>query len=312
MSKRQRLQNSSNKFYMYQIINERVFVHHYFRFLELEEEQVTNNGSSNSFDLTHSLIQLAGLIKKFNNYLRFVIEKYKTLNRPNYFDLNKSILSNNDLTCLIDNKLNTDSIDSYEALNADMLNALNQFDLILNNNLFSKLNMASAGANKQSNVLNLLNTFLDLIQLRLPNQWPADCALTAVHMSPLAAHYSSQTYLYEYVYEYACKLFEQFKAKRDAFQISEQLLLQLHENVLESKIDVQSVIQTNRFVNSIQHINPDRLFGKFEEYAECVHKYLPQIRHNNQYLLFHYIWTMQVQYMAPFFNYLCDFYSPID
>ena len=165
---------------------------------------------------------------------------------------------------------------------------------------------------KPASLLTSFSTFLDLIQIRLPN--PSSATANQL-LSPLTAHYSAQTYLYEYVYEYAAKLFEQFKTKRDHFQISEQLLLQLHEDILAAKTSPYGLLsgqQSSRFIAAIQHVNPDRLFSKFEEYAECVHKYLPQIRHNNQYLLFHYIWTMQVQYMAPFFNYLCDFYTPTD
>ena len=119
----------------------------------------------------------------------------------------------------------------------------------------------------------------------------------------LPARFSSHTYLYEYVFEFVAALFEQFKSKRDHFQISEQLLLDLHDSVLAKSHGGGEVIG--------RVVDRDALFGKFEEYAECVHKYLPQIRQNNQFLLFHYIWTMQVQYMAPFFNFLCDSYQPM-
>jgi hypothetical protein len=156
-------------------------------------------------------------------------------------------------------------------------------------------------------MLCLLNNYLDTIQLRLPNK----ISFENPHVSPLPAHYSANTYLYEYVYEYTSIIFEQFKSKRDQFKISESLLLQLHKKIISEKFKLSSSNQ-NQFVESIEKIDPDRLFSKFEEYAECVHKYLPQIRHNNQYLLFHYVWTMQVQYMAPFFNYLCDFYPPVE
>ena len=56
----------------------------------------------------------------------------------------------------------------------------------------------------------------------------------------------------------------------------------------------------------------DLILTKFELYAEFVHRYLPQIRQHNKYLLFHYIWTMQVRYLTPFFNYICDLYQAYD
>ena len=104
-------------------------------------------------------------------------------------------------------------------------------------------------------------------------------------------------------------MFEQFKSKRDHFQISEKLLLELHYSIIEKN---DQNVDNNMFIEMIKNLDRDKLFSKFEEYAECVHKYLPQIRQHNQYLLFHYIWTMQVQYLGPFFNYLCDFYPSIN
>ncbi len=124
-------------------------------------------------------------------------------------------------------------------------------------------------------------------------------------ISPIISHYSASIYVYLYIFDYFNQLFEQFKSKRDHFQISEKLLLELHYAILDGK----SGESGDRFVERINQLDRDQLFGKFEEYAECVHKYLPQIRQHNQYLLFHYIWTMQVQYLAPFFNHLCDSYE---
>ena len=133
------------------------------------------------------------------------------------------------------------------------------------------------------------------------------------YYSPMNIHYSANTYVYIYIYEFFNALFEQFKSKRDHFQINEQLLLKLHTQILKrGNLDSESCeVLNDKFINAIKLIDNDRLLSQFEEYAECVHKYLPQIRQHNQYLLFHYVWTMQVQYLAPFFNYLCDFYPPL-
>lgn len=315
-SPRKMAQNS--RFYLFNFINEKIFMHHYFRFLEIEEESTFENELENSFDAT--LLNLINLLKKFNNYLKFVLEKYKCLNQPNYFDLNKSILSINELKFLFGANFGIEFRMLFDLMNRDIGKALNDFNIILNNNLINKLHPNSNGLVKlkeiqvlkqnqhyPANLLGFFNTFLDTIQIRLPN----NTSLTNLQLSPLPAHYNANTYLYEYVYEYASIIFEQFKSKRDQFKISESLLLQLHKQVLSEKFS-PLLNNQNRFVAAIEQIDPDRLFSKFEEYAECVHKYLPQIRHNNQYLLFHYVWTMQVQYMAPFFNYLCDFYPAVE
>lgn len=109
----------------------------------------------------------------------------------------------------------------------------------------------------------------------------------------------------EYLTDFFQILFDQFKSKRDHFKMNEQVLIEIHDKVLRCNENLNLLL-----ANQETHIDISAaLLSKFEFYAECVHKYLPQIRQQNQYLLFHYIWTMQVQYFAPFFNYICDLYK---
>lgn len=264
------------------------------RFLEIEEDHNLENASVDR-TLTHLISQL----KKFSNYLNFILDKYNDLNQPNYFDMNKPILSQGELKSMFQTNFNFDVFATYELVTNDIKLACLHFSDILTSNLVNKQPKKTPASLVAS-----LSTFLDTIQLRLPN---TACS-SNMQISPLPAHYSANTYLYEYVHEYASVIYDQFKTKRDQFKISEALLLQLHKKVLMEKFASANASNPNLFVSAIEQINPDQLFSKFEEYAECVHKYLPQIRSKNQYLLFHYFWTMQVQYMAPFFNYLCDFY----
>lgn len=269
----------------------------FIRFLEIEED---NNLENASVDIT--LIYLINQLNKFSNYLNFILDKYKDLNQPNYFDMSKPILSLGELKSMFQTNFNFDIFSAYELVTDDIELACRNFNDILTCNLVDKQQKKTPYS-----LVGSLNTFLDIIQLRLPN---ITCS-NNIQISPLPAHYSADTYLYEYVHEYASAIYDQFKTKRDQFKISEALLLQLHKKVLTEKF-ASNTCNSNRFVCAIEQIDPDQLFSKFEEYAECVHKYLPQIRSKNQYLLFHYFWTMQVQYMAPFFNYLCDFYSPTE
>lgn len=109
----------------------------------------------------------------------------------------------------------------------------------------------------------------------------------------------------DYLTDFFQILFDQFKSKRDHFKMNEQVLIEIHEKVIRCNENLNLLL-----ANQENHIDISAaLLSKFEFYAECVHKYLPQIRQHNQYLLFHYIWTMQVQYFAPFFNYICDLYK---
>jgi len=242
--------------------------------------------------------------------LSFVLEKYNDLNRPNYFDLSKPILSHTELKSIYFSNFSSHMFSFHELINTDIKLACKDFNNILVSKLVNKLQIQTR---TPASLIALLNTFLDTIQLRLPSTTTTTILRNELHISPLPAHYGANTYLYEYVHEYASIIYDQFKTKRDQFKISETMLLQLHKKVLLEKFGPCAVSgNKNHFVELIERIDSDRLFSKFEEYAECVHKYLPQIRHKNQYLLFHYVWTMQVQYMAPFFNYLCDFYLPIE
>ncbi|CAF1022984.1 unnamed protein product [Brachionus calyciflorus] len=125
----------------------------------------------------------------------------------------------------------------------------------------------------------------------------------SLQFRPLFSNDSNNNRLFnEYLNDFFQILFEQFKAKRDHFKMNEQVLIDIHEKVVQSNENLNMILMNDIDISAA-------LLSKFEMYAECVHKYLPQIRQYNQYLLFHYIWTMQVQYLAPFFNYICDMYK---
>lgn len=322
-----------NKFYIFHFLNKRMFMHHFFRFLELND---TNESVNDSYSVKF-ICNTIELLHKFIKYLiNNVIDEYKTLNRPNYFLPNKKILNTDDYNMHLNKYIN--SVFMIQncmnerlsmLLSGDLKQALKKLELTTSG-LVNKLK-TSSNSSSLTNNLNYLNAFLDSCQIRLNTstvlQHPGSPMSSSmgfvnanhVSFSPLVYHYSSQTYVYEYIYDFFNLLFEQFKSKRDHFQISENLLLNLHDQILLNNtagvVNSGSVIgnsDNNKFIRSIKNIDRDRLLSKFEEYAECVHKYLPQIRQHNQYLLFHYVWTMQVQYLAPFFNYLCDFYNPIN
>ena len=134
----------AGKYYLFNFINERMFMHQFFRFVELDDEA----DNVCSFDFNFSLLSLVNLLKKFSGYLRFVLDKYKTLNRPNYFDLNKPILSASEHKCLLRNNFSYDLSGVGDLLCQDMVAALAEFDLVLNNSLFNKLQQNASGLAK--------------------------------------------------------------------------------------------------------------------------------------------------------------------
>jgi hypothetical protein len=360
----------TRKIYLFNFLSQRQFVQHFFRFFELNKFNLDSNNDyhkdKNKAELTSlTLSFLFDLTLKFSVYIRFVLEKYKTLNKPNYFSLNdqaKTILSSHEYQLFLNRQFSSSSqveTEFIQLVNDDLVNALVKFENVLNVSLLKKL--TKNGKSDLNTNLKVFDQFLDVIHVRFGNINNLTSAIqisspllinddemktkqensktlenlmnltvekrqslaqnqppvSSKYYSPLMSHYSANTYVYIYIYEFFNALFEQFKTKRDNFQINEKLLLKLHTQILEredliiSDDPVASQILNDKFINAIKLIDKDCLLSQFEEYAECVHKYLPQIRQHNQYLLFHYVWTMQVQYLAPFFNYLCDFYPPL-
>lgn len=230
-------------------VHNRVLLHHYLRYFDLNHQTIRE-------DLISNLDQLSKFYVNFSSYLRTqVLSKHNSLNKPNYFNLNSDICVSSDPSCELD------TLDSLLVKSEQYFKKPARAD-------FGKLQCTYLSRPRETN--------------RLFNQ---------------------------YLIDFFQILFEQFKSKRDHFKINEQVLIEIHEEVIRS----------NENLNYIFYENTDNdidvsggLLSKFEMYAECVHKYLPQIRQHNQYLLFHYIWTMQVQYLAPFFNYICDLYKAYD
>ena len=340
----------TTKIYLFNFLSERMFRHHFYRFFELNKFnlEITNEKEqtfSNKSLLTNSTLNfLFDLTLKFSVYMRFVLEKYKTLNKPNYFSLNRTITSSNEYQLFLNkNFSNSSQMESEFVLlvNEDLINSFVKFENVLNESLIKKLKKNDLKSN-----LKIFDQFLEIMHFRFGNlnnltsmQMSSPLLIdnsiataqklktlevlmnlsengpnnSSKYYSPLNTHYSANTYVFIYINEFFNALFEQFKSKRDNFQINEQLLIKLHTQILKKDTldDKLCDILEDKFINAIKMIDKDRLLSQFEEYAECVHKYLPQIRQHNQYLLFHYVWTMQVQYLAPFFNYLCDFYPPL-
>jgi hypothetical protein len=278
-----RQQFKSSKMYIFDFVNERMFTHHFYRFFELNKFE---EPKSSSLAIPH----LFALLNKFSIYMRFVLDKYRTLNKPNYFNMSRAILSADEYELYLSKNIGSD-LDVTDALCKSFL----KFESILSSNL-SKLN---PGANMLVS-LNQLDSFLDSIQIRFSNNLNnlqlsspillnstinlelktletllehknelynhpgsprSPNGVTTKYFSPFGLHYSSNTYVYLYVYEFFNALFEQFKSKRDHFQISEQLIVNLHESILNSKRD-----DDDKFIEVIKNIDKDMLLSKLETY----------------------------------------------
>ena len=231
---------------------ERLFMHHYFRFLELF-----------SFDLLK--LNSVCVIKKFISYLTNI----KSLSQANYF--HKDLF-----------------IEHNFSSNHDELISIN----------IKKLNKLCESTQSQT-IVNL-DTFINYLKFNF-NFFNSNTKMSTSTSIKNWCFYSTYSYIYEYIYDYTCSFYRQFALKRDNFKISEEHLIATHNEIVKhSTIFSQIEIDQGDYCY---------LLNQYEVYAEYVNKYLSQIRNYNQYLLFHYIWTMQVQYLTPFFNYIIDKYK---
>lgn len=228
-------------------VDQRVLLHHFFRFLEststLQENPVTKSKGSSK-----SLITKDVLLKfciNFNAFIRSNLAKHKTLNKPNFFLLESSILIS-----APENYTNCKLIEQAFS---------KQFDSFLRAGSMFELSSLSMSLNKQNSLLN------------------------------------------EYIQDFYTVLFGQFKLKQDNFKLKEDMLWEIHDKLVTENSSFKEAFDTT----DTRQLK-DGLSRELEYYAEFVHKYLPKVRQHNQYLLFHYVWTMQVQYLAPFFNYISE------
>jgi hypothetical protein len=234
-------------------VNKRLLLHHYFRYLESTSTFQDSNVKTSK---KSSLINRETLVKfgvDFSEFLRsgHAFAKFKTLNKPNFFNPDAEILPSSAYQ-------NTASIDS---------------------------------------ILKSLETFL---------KSSAKTFEYSLSYKFLGLEVSENHELFnDYMAEFFKVLFGQFKLKRDNFKMNETIVLDVHARVVQANPALRDLFGEQQQ----QQLDQMCLLDEFELYAECVHKYLPKVRQYNQYLLFHYVWTMQVQYLAPFFNYLSDLYS---
>lgn len=236
-------------------LDKRTLLHHMLKYLDS-----LNASSQQVLDTITTYQHLSRFLLNFTIYLRLnVLNKYQTLNRPNYFNTNLPI-----------NPIYNENV-SFSSINELLLKCEEYF---------------KKGAR--------------LYELNLDIENLATSSSTASSSSSSSS--ANDRAFNEYLVAFYKVLFDKFKSKRDNFKINEATLNEIHAAVSRDN-------QHN--VDSLPIGGVD-LLTKFEIYAECVHKYLPQIRQQNQFLLFHYIWTMQVQYLAPFLNYICDLYKAYD
>ncbi|CAF1479666.1 unnamed protein product, partial [Didymodactylos carnosus] len=108
----------------------------------------------------------------------------------------------------------------------------------------------------------------------------------------------------EYMFYYIDQLYDEFHIKRKDMRFNELVLIELHEKLCEKLTNENGLIWTNDVMNNevIRMKIQQQLANEFEQNAELVHTCLNQIRRAESSLIFHYTWTLYLQYLHSYFN----------
>jgi hypothetical protein len=273
-------------------LTKRMYLHHYLWFIETNQIDLVDPTKMSKRNPL-AIHQLGDILIKFSAHLRLnVLSKYKTFNRPNYFNAKKRINSNS----------NHIEVDLH--LNS-VISRLVNFE--------AKVNPAAIRSSSGSKLISYIAYFDNYLSLLDYSRLSTRSRL--VDSVEKNLNLKIKVHIYKYIYAYLTELCQMFCIKQDHFQLSEKKLFELH-NMFKYKDDVDGdsdeideALRSFRdaFNQAIQQRDTHLLTVLFEDYASYVHNYLQSIRQQNKYLLFHNIWTMQMQYLTPFFNYVCDF-----
>ncbi len=124
---------------------------------------------------------------------------------------------------------------------------------------------------------------------------------------------SNRSIIIEFLFYFIDQLYQTFHIKRSEFYLNDNILLDLHKqlceklsndtnnhhNILFQKF-VNDLLTNKQIIDNIQM----NLTYEFETNAELVHICLNQIRKAQPSLIFHYTWTIFIQYLHTYYNVL--------
>ena len=117
----------------------------------------------------------------------------------------------------------------------------------------------------------------------------------------------------EFLFHFIDQLYQTFHIKRSQFHLNENVLLDLHQQLCEkftNDTNNNNSASLQKFIHQLlnnneilEHIQLN-LTENFESNAELVHTCLNQVRKADSSLIFHYTWTIYVQYLHTYYNVL--------
>ena len=199
--------------------------------------------------------------------------------------------------------------------------------------LYSLVLFSSNREHPTDNILDLMLHFLKEIQLQLTekcipnyfnhemnlfqtiensNQWSDDINQYINDRisipSSLFLTTSNRSIIAEFLFHFIDQLYQTFHIKRSQFHLNENVLIDLHKQLCEKLSNdtnnnntmIQKFLNNQQILENIQM----NLTYDFETNAELVHTCLNQIRKADSSLIFHYTWTIYIQYLHTYYNVL--------
>lgn len=121
---------------------------------------------------------------------------------------------------------------------------------------------------------------------------------------------SNRSVATEFLFYFTNQLYQTLQMQPSKFHVNDTILLDLHKQFFEKlSNDNHSLLSKelmNDLLNNSQILETIKmkLTRDFEKNAELVHVCLNQIRKAQTSLMFHYIWTIFIQYLHSYYNIL--------
>ena len=147
------------------------------------------------------------------------------------------------------------------------------------------------------------------------NQWfdyIDQCLTDRIQFPSSSLIMSNRPIIVEFLFHFIDQLYQTFHIKRSQFHLNENVLLDLHKQLCEQLSNDTNNNSTSlqKFLNHLlnnptilDHIQSNLTFD-FESNAELVHTCLNQVRKADSSLIFHYTWTIYIQYLHTYYNVL--------
>lgn len=120
------------------------------------------------------------------------------------------------------------------------------------------------------------------------------CHHEQIHFS-LSSSHSTRSIISPFFFIFTEQLYRNFRRNQSDFSLNDLILLDLHR-----QLSHDDLLLDQQTLDTIQR----NLTAHFECNAELVHRCLNQIRKSQSSLIFHYTWTMFIQYLHTYYNVL--------